>query len=96
MIYEHCTRKCTRNARFHTDFGRFLVVFLNSNRVHAKRMKPDVKYVSAHLISKPNLRHIREETTVFLKKIACAAIFFLYFLAVFAIYIYFCSVIKNK
>ena len=23
MICEICTRKCTRNARFHTDFGRF-------------------------------------------------------------------------
>ena len=53
MICKICTRKCTRNARFHTDFGRFLVVFLNSNRVHAKRMKPDVKYVSRILYLNP-------------------------------------------
>lgn len=23
MIYKYCTRKCTRNARFQADFGRF-------------------------------------------------------------------------
>ena len=36
MIYEICTRKCTRNARFHADFGRFLCVFGNGNRVQQK------------------------------------------------------------
>lgn len=37
MICEICTRKCTRNARFHTDFGRFLCVFGNGNRVQQKQ-----------------------------------------------------------
>ena len=36
MNCEICTRKCTRNARFHTDFGRFLCVFGNGNRVQQK------------------------------------------------------------
>ena len=37
MIYKICTRKCTQNARFHTDFGRFLCVFGNGNRVQQKQ-----------------------------------------------------------
>lgn len=37
MIYKFCTRKCTRNARFHADFGRFLCVFGNGNRVQQKQ-----------------------------------------------------------
>lgn len=43
MIYEICTRKCTQNARFHADFGRFLCVFGNGNRVQQKQMKPGDK-----------------------------------------------------
>ncbi len=42
MICEICTRKCTRNARFHTDFGRFSVVF-GIVIVYNKRMKPGDK-----------------------------------------------------
>ena len=36
MIYKYCTRKCTRNARFQADFGRFLCIFGNGNRVQQK------------------------------------------------------------
>lgn len=43
MICEIRTRKCTRNARFHTDFGRFLCVFGNGNRVQQNKMKPGDK-----------------------------------------------------
>lgn len=42
MICEICTRKCTRNARFHTDFGRFYV-FSAMVIVYNKRMKPGDK-----------------------------------------------------
>ena len=37
MIYEICTRKCTRNARFHTDFGRFSCFFANSDVYYKKK-----------------------------------------------------------
>lgn len=37
MIYKDCTRKCTQNARFHADFGRFLCIFGNGNRVQQKK-----------------------------------------------------------
>ena len=46
MICEICTRKCTRNARFHTDFGRFSCVFRSFWQmviVYNKRMKPGDK-----------------------------------------------------
>ena len=33
MIYEICTRKCTQNARFQADFGRFSCLLCNDNRV---------------------------------------------------------------
>ena len=37
MFCEICTRKCTRNARFHTDFGRFSCVLANGNRVQQQK-----------------------------------------------------------
>ena len=46
MICEICTRKCTRNARFHADFGRFSCTFsvvLEMVIVYNKRMKPGDK-----------------------------------------------------
>lgn len=37
MICKICTRKCTQNARFHTDFGRFSCVLANGNRVQQQK-----------------------------------------------------------
>ena len=46
MICEICTRKCTRNARFHTDFGRFFVSKNKKIRVHTIERSPAMNRAS--------------------------------------------------